>query len=103
MKKFLVLGKVLAAIFWGVVLANLLQPFAQPFALLLQLAGALLLLIHGLELWAFNKRLGACQNPAQERVQILLFGIFHLHGLSAAQPVLLAQEQDDLPLETGNA
>ncbi|HUE94193.1 DUF1145 domain-containing protein [Pseudomonas sp.] len=101
MNKLLVLGKVLAAIFWGVVLANLLQPFAQPFALLLQLAGALLLLIHGLELWAFNKRLGACQSPGQERVQILLFGIFHLHGLSAAQPV--AQEQDDLPLEAGNA
>ncbi len=101
MKKLLVMGKVLAAIFWGVVLANLLQPFAQPFALLLQLAGALLLLIHGLELWAFNKRLATCQSPGQERVQILLFGIFHLHGLSAAQPV--AQEQDDLPLEAGNA
>jgi putative membrane protein len=103
MKRLLVLGKVLAAIFWGVVLANLLQPFAQPFTLLLQLGGALLLLIHALELWAFNKRLGACQNPGQERLQILLFGIFHLHGLPAVQPVVPAQEQDDLPLEAGNA
>jgi uncharacterized protein YhhL (DUF1145 family) len=50
-----------------------------------------------------GKRLGACQNPGQERLQILLFGIFHLHGLPAVQPVVPAQEQDDLPLEAGNA
>ena len=84
MKILLGLGKVLAALFWGAVLANLLDPFAQPFALLLNLAGALLVLIHGLELWLFNESVNGCARPGFERVQILLFGIFHLQVLSLA-------------------
>ncbi|MDM8349254.1 DUF1145 domain-containing protein [Pseudomonas sp. sp1636] len=81
MKILLGLGKVLAALFWGVVLANLIDPFTQPFALLLNLAGGLLVLIHGLELVLFNDRLSGCARPGLERVQVLLFGIFHLQGL----------------------
>lgn len=84
MKILLGLGKVLTAIFWGVVLANLIDPFAQPFALLLNLAGAVLVLIHGLELWLFNERVSGRTRLGLERVQILLFGIFHLQGLSSA-------------------
>lgn len=90
------LGKVLTALFWGVVLANLIDPFAQPFALLLNLAGALLVLIHGLELWLFNERVSGRTRLGFERVQILLFGIFHLQALSlvpvSAAPASLEAE-----------
>lgn len=105
MKTFLNVGKVLTALFWGVVLANLLQPFAQPFALLLYIAGALILLIHGLELWVFGARIGACAKPAQARFQVMLFGIFHLLGLPAdvAPPQVAESSQDELQLEAENA
>ncbi|MBU1285312.1 MAG: DUF1145 domain-containing protein [Gammaproteobacteria bacterium] len=105
MKTFLTLGKVLTALFWGVVLANLLQPFAQPFALLLNGAGAFILLIHGLELWFFDKRIAACSKPTQERVQVLLFGAFQLLGLPTAQAAVAAEAEPEqaLPMEAGNA
>ncbi|WP_372865823.1 DUF1145 domain-containing protein [Pseudomonas sp.] len=90
MKILLGLGKVLTALFWGVVLANLINPFAQPFALLLNMAGALLVLIHGLELWLFNERVNGRTRLGLERVQILLFGIFHLQGLSLAPAQLVS-------------
>lgn len=105
MKTFLNLGKVVTALFWGVVLANLLQPFAQPFALLLYIVGASILLIHGLELWVFGARIGACAKPAQARLQVMFFGIFHLLGLPAklAQPQVVESPQDELQLEAENA
>ena len=103
MKIFLVLGKCLTALFWGVVLANLLQPFAQPFALLLNGAGAFIVLTHALELWFFNARLSACPKPAQQRVQVMLFGIFQLLGLPAEQAAADAEPQEALQLEAENA
>lgn len=103
MKKFLIWGKVLAALFWGVVLANLLQPFAQPFALLLHVIGLLALLIHGLELWVFNKHLAGAQKPGLERAQVLLFGIFHLLALPDLQTQSAEQGQEELQLEAENA
>ncbi|VXC08736.1 Putative membrane protein [Pseudomonas sp. 8BK] len=102
MKTFLTLGKVLTALFWGVVLANLLQPFAQPFALLLNGAGAFILLIHALELWFFGKRIAACPKPVQERVQVMLFGVFQLLGLPAEQGAVAEPEQM-LQMEAENA
>ncbi len=57
MKALLGLGKLIALLFWLAVLANLIQPFAHPFALLLNAAGALILLIHILEVLALRKRL----------------------------------------------
>ena len=87
MKIFLLAGKVLTAVFWGIVLFNLLQPFASPFALLLNSVGAVVLLVHALELWLFDKRLAVCANPHLARVLVMLFGIFHLAGL----PTTLAQ------------
>lgn len=94
MKKLLGVGKLLAALFWGAVLANLLEPFAQPFASLLYLAGALLVLVHGLELWLFDERLRGCRQPWLERVQVTLFGVLHLLGLPPVQgEVPLAAEQ----------
>lgn len=105
MKRFLTLGKVLTALFWGVVLVNLLQPFAQPFALLLNGLGAFILLIHALELWFFNTRIAACPRPAQERVKIMLFGVFQLLGLPVEQATVavVAESQEALQLEVGNA
>lgn len=99
MNTLLGLGKALTALFWGVVLANLLSPFAQPFALLLHVAGALILLIHGLELLLFNARLSERGQPARERVQVMLFGIFHLLGLPQPQ----AQSLSVAPLEVEHA
>jgi putative membrane protein len=104
MKAFLTAAKVLTALFWGVVLANLLLPFAQPFALLLNAAGAFILLVHALELWLFNQRIAACPKPVQERVQVMLFGVFQLLGMPA-EPTLktLEQPQEEIQLEAENA
>ncbi|NQD93563.1 DUF1145 domain-containing protein [Pseudomonas sp. CrR25] len=99
MKTLMGLGKVLAALFWGVVLANLLSPFAQPFALLLHVAGVLILLVHGLELVLFKAHVDGSPRPGLERVHILLFGIFHLLGRPQAQPVADAQPFENARLE----
>lgn len=88
MRVFLRLGKLLALLFWALVLVNLLASFAQPFGLLLHLAGALVLLMHGLELLLFKARLAQRPRPWLERLQVLLFGAFHLFGLP---PVTLAE------------
>ncbi|MDN6860631.1 DUF1145 domain-containing protein [Pseudomonas sp. CAN2814] len=87
MKAVLGLGKLIALLFWLAVLANLLQPFAHPFSTLLNAAGALILLIHILEVLALGKRLRGRPHPGIDRLQILLFGAFHFAGLPApAQP-----------------
>lgn len=99
MKKLLGLGKVLTALFWGAALANLLHPFAQPFAFLLYLTGALLMLVHGLELWLFDERLRGCPRPRLERLQVALFGVFHLLYLPPAQASELAQGEVQLEAE----
>ncbi|WPC06386.1 DUF1145 domain-containing protein [Pseudomonas sp. MBLB4123] len=96
MKALLGLGKILAALFWGAELANLLDPFVQPFALLLNLAGAAVLLIHAAELLLFQPRLSQCPRPWLERGQVMLFGIFHLLALPEAEepdPLPVAAEQ----------
>jgi putative membrane protein len=104
MKTFLIVGKVLTALFWGVVLANLLQPFAQPFALLLNGAGAFILLIHALELWLFNKRIVGSAKPSQERVQVMLFGVFQVLAMPAAsREQVVVQPREELQLEIENA
>ncbi|MBS7661424.1 DUF1145 domain-containing protein [Pseudomonas lalucatii] len=92
MKALLGLGKLLAALFWGAALANLVDPFVQPFALLLNLAGASVLLIHGVELLLFQQRLDQCPRPWVERGHVLLFGIFHLLALPETE------EPEALPL-----
>lgn len=104
MKLFLTVGKVLTALFWGVVLANLLQPFAQPFTLLLNAAGVFILLVHALELWLFDKRIAASAQPAQARIQILLFGVFQLLGMPAERTVTAPEQPlEALQLEAENA
>ncbi|WP_137886723.1 DUF1145 domain-containing protein [Pseudomonas sp. 2FE] len=81
MKVFLRLGKVVAGLFWLVVLVNLLSPFAKPFDLLLYVLGGVILLAHVAELTLFNYRLQGRPQPGLDRLQVLLFGVFHLLGL----------------------
>ena len=58
MKAIAGLGKLVALAFWGAVLFNILQPFAQPFATLLLAAGGLILLIHIVELLVLGSQIG---------------------------------------------
>jgi putative membrane protein len=76
MKVFWGLGRLLTLLFWCVVVVNLLLPFVHPLHLLVNLAGALLLALHGLEL--LFSRLKGRANPWRDRLRILLFGVFHL-------------------------
>ena len=81
MRVFLRLGKLLALLFWALLLVNLLVSFAKPFGVLLHLAGALVLLLHGLEFLLFKARLAQRPRLWLELLQVLLFGAFHLLGL----------------------
>lgn len=101
MKKLLGLGKALAALFWGAALANLFDPFAQPFASLLYLASTLIILVHGVELWLFDDRLANARQPWLERAQVMLFGVFHVLTLPPAPA--LAQEENDVQLDGEHA
>ncbi|MET1080925.1 MAG: DUF1145 domain-containing protein [Pseudomonas sp.] len=81
MKVFLGFGKGLVLLFWGAVVVNLIEPFARPFGEGLHLAGGLVLVAHVLELLLFNGRFKGRANPALDRLQVLLFGAFHLFPL----------------------
>ncbi|MFO2463885.1 DUF1145 domain-containing protein [Pseudomonas sp. 15FMM2] len=96
MKVLLGLGKVLTLLFWVVVIVNLFRPLINPFHLLVNLAGSLLLLTHFLELWLFNASIKHRAHPWRDRLQILLVGMFHVQSLSA--PVV-----DDVNKEVNHA
>ncbi|UCJ16529.1 DUF1145 domain-containing protein [Pseudomonas sp. MM211] len=91
MKTIAGLGKLLATLFWCVILVNLINPYAQPFAQLLALAGVSVLVLHLLELALFNGVLRAQPRAAVARIQVLAFGIFHIwtlpHVIVATQHV----------------
>lgn len=81
MRLIMGMGKVVALLFWLAVIANLVSPFAKPFDLLLSAAGGLLILIHLFEILLFNSLLRGRANPWLDRLQLLLFGVFHLLGI----------------------
>lgn len=83
MKVILGLGKCLALVFWLVVLINLYQPLVNPFDVLINLAGCLLLLTHLLELVLFHRTIKARPHPWRDRLLILLVGILHVRTLAA--------------------
>ena len=83
MKVFWGLGRLLTLLFWCVVVVNLLLPFVHPLHLLVNLAGALLLLIHLLEVLLCNRNLKGRAHPWRDRGRILLFGVFHLQTIPA--------------------
>ncbi|MCY1268780.1 hypothetical protein D9M71_183990 [compost metagenome] len=72
------LGKLVALFFWLAVVANLVSPFAHPFSMLLKVVGALILVIHVIELLAFGSRLRGRRHAWLDGLQVLLFGVFHL-------------------------
>ncbi|WP_342244239.1 DUF1145 domain-containing protein [Pseudomonas sp. OTU5201] len=78
MRLIMGLGKLVALLFWLVVIANLISPFARPFEMLLNGAGGLLILVHLLEIMLFNSLLRGRASPWLDRMQLLLFGVFHL-------------------------
>ena len=92
MKALLGLGKLIALLFWLAVLANLIQPFAHPFSSLLNVAGALILLIHIIEVMTLRNRLRGRPHPRMDRLQILMFGVFHFATLP--QPASAKVEGD---------
>lgn len=84
MKALLIAGKALTLSFWllfGVTLAGWL---GTPFAQLIYLLAAFVLVLHGAQLWLFAAALGRDGNPWPDRVQVLLFGIFHLYPFNSA-------------------
>jgi putative membrane protein len=87
MRVFLLLGKLLALLFWALLLINQLVGFTQPFSLWLQVAGALVLLAHAVELRWFKSRLQNSSKPWLDRLQVMLFGFFHLYGLAPVAAV----------------
>ncbi|GLZ87863.1 hypothetical protein Pres01_39140 [Metapseudomonas resinovorans] len=78
MRLFMGLGKVVALLFWLVVIANVASPFTKPFDMLLNGAGILLIVVHLFEIMLFNSLLRGRANPWLDRLQLLLFGVFHL-------------------------
>jgi putative membrane protein len=87
MRVFLRLGKLLTLLFWALLLVNQLVGFTQPFALLLQVTGGVVLLAHALELRLFKSRLHNRPKPWLDRLQVMLFGVFHLYGLAPVAAV----------------
>ncbi|WP_213937455.1 DUF1145 domain-containing protein [Pseudomonas sp. dw_612] len=83
MKVFWGLGKLLTLLFWLVVLVNLLIPFINPLHLLVSMAGALLAVIHLLEVLLCNRSLKGRAHPWRDRLKILFFGVFHLQTIPA--------------------
>lgn len=84
MKVFWGLGRLLTLLFWLVVLVNLVMPFVHPLHLLVNFAGAFLLLLHVLELVLFRAQFRGRSSPGGDRLRVLLFGIFHLQTLLTA-------------------
>ena len=83
MKEFWGLGKLLTLLFWLVVLVNLLTSFVYPLHPLVNLAGGLLALFHLLELVFCNRSLKGRAHPWRDRLQIAIFGVFHLQTIPA--------------------
>lgn len=84
MRFFLGLGKFLVALFWLVALVNVFKPLINPFDLLINLAGCLLLLTHLLEMLVFRGSLRDRPNPWRDRLCILLFGMLHVQTLRSS-------------------
>jgi len=74
------IAKGAVAVFWLLALVNLLHPFAGPY--MTWIAG-LVLLVHVLEIVLLHGRLQRQAQPWQDRLQVLLFGVLHVRGLSA--------------------
>ncbi|PIA71495.1 DUF1145 domain-containing protein [Pseudomonas sediminis] len=81
MKTLLTMGKALALAFWLVFGAALAKRFGTPFEQLVYVLAAFLALLHGVQLWLFSDLLSGRASPWLDRLQVLLFGVFHLYPL----------------------
>ncbi|HEY1026819.1 MAG TPA: DUF1145 domain-containing protein [Pseudomonas sp.] len=86
MKALMITGKALTLSFWLVFGAALAKWLGSPFEQLIYLLAAFLLSLHGLQLWLFSSLLVGRASPWLDRIQVLLFGIFHLYPLKAGKP-----------------
>ncbi|MFI8479764.1 DUF1145 domain-containing protein [Pseudomonas sp. NPDC078700] len=86
MKVILGVGALLTLLFWGVVLSNVLEPFAQPFSVLLNIAAAVVAVVHIAELWYFKSTLQQSSTPGLSRLKVLVLGIFHGYTLTRNSP-----------------
>lgn len=93
MKLLSILGRLLAVPFWLAVLVNLIAPFAAPFALLIDVAGAAVFALHLLQLAACHGRLGISSSPTRDRLLLLVFGAFWLDRLPSAEALVASLVQ----------
>ncbi|WP_417660231.1 DUF1145 domain-containing protein [Pseudomonas sp.] len=94
MKVIIGVGALLTLLFWAVVLGNLVAPFAQPFSMLLNIAGALVAAAHVVELWYFKLALQQSSTPWLCRAKVLVLGVFHAFTLKRDQPLSAAPSQE---------
>lgn len=73
-----ILAHVLVLLFWGLVLSTLLYPLSQPFAGLLQLSGAFMVILNTLAVLLHPGLLAQQRSPWRKRVLVLLFGSLQL-------------------------
>lgn len=93
MKVLMMLGKALAGAFWLVFAAALGQWLDSPFEQMIYLLAACLLVLHGLQLWLFAKVPATSGSLLHDRLQIMLFGIFHLYSLHKPAATVTASEE----------
>ena len=77
MKVFWGLGRLLTLLFWLVVLVNLIMPFVHPLHLLVNFAGAFLLVLHVLELLWFRASFRGRPAPGRDRLRVLMFCLLY--------------------------
>jgi uncharacterized protein YhhL (DUF1145 family) len=73
-------AKLALLLYWLGLLVFVQTPLAEPFAMLLGGVSMLLLLLHGATLLFHNAQ--TSQHLWRERLQLLMFGAFHLHDLA---------------------
>lgn len=83
MKKiFLMLAKIFMLVVWGVLLLNLIQPFAGSMHIALNVMGIFMLLMHGLQVLMLTKlSAGQISLTTKEKLSIWLFGSFAMADL----------------------
>jgi len=92
MQYLLWLGKLGLSILWAVlVVAACSEPLAKPFVELLGLLGLGLLLAHMLTLVLFGWVLKERRHVWLDRLQLLLFGAFHLQSMRLPQRLMQQQ------------
>lgn len=91
------MGKGTAVLFWLSLLGALSGVLAKPFDQLLSLLALVLILVHGLELWLFSAAFSGRANPWLDRLQVLLFGVFHL---ALVKPDLHLDAQQESPAQS---